>query len=117
MCFCTYRYGGFADPDEVAAASNIALQAYFEGRPITKEDMDACVEYWRRNISEQTDPIGRKREVCCEPFCVPIPSGSRMYRYTHFKRTIPYADEEDPRNTAEVRMVRHFPCTIQKWFL
>ena len=63
MC-CTYRYIGLADADEVAFAAGIALQAYFEGRKITREDMHKCVDYYQQNISERTDPEGRKRNVC-----------------------------------------------------
>jgi len=61
---CSYRYTGLADADETAFAAGIALQAYFEGRKISKEDMDKCLEYYREHISEKTDPEGRKRDVC-----------------------------------------------------
>lgn len=64
MLCCSYRYHGIADPEETAFAAGIALQAYFENRKISKEDLDKCVQYWRDNISEETDPVGRKREVC-----------------------------------------------------
>ena len=58
------RYNGLADADETAFAAGIALQAYFEGRVFSKDDMDKCIEYWKDNISEMSDPIGRKRSVC-----------------------------------------------------
>jgi hypothetical protein len=64
VCFCSFRYFGIADPEETAFAAGIALQAYFESREITKQDMDKCITYWRENISEMGDPIGRKRDVC-----------------------------------------------------
>lgn len=106
MCFCTYRYAGMADADEVAFASSIALQAYFEGRKICKDDMDQCVEYWRNNISEESDPEGRKRDVCCEPCYVPFPTCEYVYEYVcHAKRNIPYGDD-DERNTPRLREVR-----------
>jgi hypothetical protein len=107
MCFCTYRYVGLADADECAFAAGIALQAFFEGRKITKEDMDKCVEYYRENIAEITDPEGRKRDVCCEPWRVPcFPSWKIHYEHCcHRKRNVPYTDD-DPRNTTEVREVR-----------
>jgi hypothetical protein len=107
MCFCTHRYTGLADGDETAFASNIALQAYFEGRTITEEDMIKCIEYWRNNISEEADPVGRKRDVCCEPCYLPWPTMSFSYQHCcHFKRNVPYGDE-DLRNTKEVRAVRN----------
>lgn len=64
MCCCTYRYAGIANADETSFAAGIALQAYFEGRVITKEDMDKCIKYWKENVSEMEDPDGRKRGVC-----------------------------------------------------
>lgn len=95
-----------ADADEVAFASSIALQAYFEGRKICKDDMDQCVEYWRNNISEESDPEGRKRDVCCEPCYVPFPTCEYVYEYVcHAKRNIPYGDD-DERNTPRLREVR-----------
>jgi hypothetical protein len=63
MC-CSYLYPGIADPDETSIAAGIALQAYFEGRKIDKDGMERCVQYWRDNISEYSDPVGRKRDVC-----------------------------------------------------
>lgn len=107
ICFCSYRYPGLADADECAFASSIALQAFFENRKITREDMDKCVEYYRENIAEITDPEGRKRDVCCEPFSFPLlPSWKIPYENCcHREHTVPYADD-DPRNTAELREVR-----------
>jgi hypothetical protein len=69
--------------------------------------MDNCVEYYRENIAEITDPEGRKRDVCCEPVCVPcIPNWNILYEYCcHMERNVPYADDE-PRNTTETREVR-----------
>jgi hypothetical protein len=91
-----------ADAEEVAFASSIALQAYFEGRNITKEDMDKCVAYWRENISEENDPEGRKRDVCCEPYYVPFPTCEWLYEHCHSKREVPYGDD-DERNTPRLR--------------
>mmetsp|Transcript_55193 Transcript_55193/g.66447 ORF Transcript_55193/g.66447 Transcript_55193/m.66447 type:complete len:274 (+) Transcript_55193:807-1628(+) len=95
MLFCTYKYNGLADADETAFAASIALQAYFETRTITKEDVDKCIEYWRENVSERTAPLERRRRACCEPFRLPIPTCRRLQEYVcHCKRTIPYKDEE-----------------------
>lgn len=106
MCFCSYRYMGFSDAEEVAFASSIALQAYFEGRKITREDMDRCLEYWRNNISEQGDLEKRKRDVCCEPYYVPFPTCECLYeRVCHPRRNIPYGDD-DERNTERLKEVR-----------
>jgi hypothetical protein len=93
--FCTYRYYGLADADEVTFASSIALQAYFEGRPITAQDMEKCIAFWNENISEQTDPVGRKRKVCCEPYYIPCLDGTTFYKCIHHKRNIPYEDASD----------------------
>ena len=41
--------------------------------------MDRCIEYWKVNISEMSDPVARKRAVCCEPCSVPICTGSWCY--------------------------------------
>jgi hypothetical protein len=100
--FCTYRYRGLADADEAAFACSIALQAYFEGRGITPEDMQQCVKYWSENLSEQTDQIGRKRQVCCEPYCVPWTSCSLLYNCFHLRRNIPYADDQVTDELREV---------------
>ena len=102
ICFCSYLYGGLAYPDEVAFACSIALQAYFEGRTISREDMDKCVQYWRENIDELADPEKLKRDVCCEPFCVPCCDAAPCQSFTHPKRTIPYADEHCSDQTREV---------------
>lgn len=102
MCFCSYRYTGFSNPDEAAFASAIALQAYFEGRRLTKQDMDRCLEFWATNIAEQTDPIRRKRPVCCEPYIVPWYSCLCCYSLAHPKRSVPYGDEETTRELKEV---------------
>ena len=91
MCFCTYRYYGIADGDETAFASSLALQAYFEGRKISREDMDKCLDYWREDISEMENPVSHKRPVMCEPFSCPFPQGARLYKcICQMKRTIPY---------------------------
>lgn len=107
-CCCTYRYPGMANAEEVAFASSIALQAYFENRSITKDDMDKCVEYWRENISEETDPEGRKRPVCCENYQIPWCTCEYLYdKVCHPKRNIPYGDD-DERNTPRLREVSEF---------
>lgn len=93
ICFCSYRYTNLADPDEFAFAASISLQAYFEGRAITKADMDKCILYWRNNISEKTAPEKRKRAVCCEEhIAIPNPfTGILAYRnWTHVERKNPY---------------------------
>lgn len=103
MLFCTYRYTGIADGDEAAFASSIALQAYFEQRTLTREDMDKCLDYWRNNISQQTS--GRTRDACCEPYSIRCCTCERVYEsWTHRKRNIPYGDD-DPRNTEDLRQV------------
>ena len=99
--FCVYPYGGLAYPDEVAFACSIALQAYFEGRSISREDMDRCVEFWRDNVSEVED-LSRRREACCEPVAVPCCSAELLQKCCHPKREIPYADDETTDQTREV---------------
>jgi hypothetical protein len=91
--FCTYRYTGIADAEETAVASNLALQAYFEGRKMTPEMMHQCLEFWRLHVSERTNPVLRKRPVCCEPFVVPLPSCISCYKLVHPKRKIPFASD------------------------
>ena len=102
---CTYRYYNLADPDEVAFASSIALQAYFEGRKITARDMELCLDFWKTNISQQADPIARKRHVCCEPYFVPWVSCACCYAMTHPRRSIPFGEEETTDELREVRRV------------
>mmetsp|Transcript_9732 Transcript_9732/g.17704 ORF Transcript_9732/g.17704 Transcript_9732/m.17704 type:complete len:331 (-) Transcript_9732:728-1720(-) len=103
MC-CTYRYYGLADGDETAFASSLALQAYFEGRKINTEEMNQCVKYWRNNISELSDPVSRKRDVMCEPCCIPCFQGQTIYNYIcNRKRSIPYGSED--ARTAELKEV------------
>jgi len=53
------------------------------------------------------DPVGRKRDVCCEPFYVPCFTCKKCYRCTHPKREVPY-DDDDPRNTKETKEVGVF---------
>ena len=64
VCGCAWGYNGIADADETSFAAGIALQAYFEGRVISKDDMDKCLAYWKENVSEMHDPEGKKRDVC-----------------------------------------------------
>jgi hypothetical protein len=107
MC-CSYRYYGLADADEVAFAGSIALQAYFEGRPLTKSNMNQCVEYWKNNVSEKSDPVGRRRDVCCESFCcVPIPQCTSCYFCIHKNRDIPDLYFLNDTITDEVKDVYH----------
>ena len=95
MLFCTYRYYGIADGDETAFASSLALQAYFEGREIGRENIEKCLEYWRANISEMGDPTKNKRQVMCEPFAIPFPSCACLYRrMCQMKRVIPFAGDD-----------------------
>lgn len=102
MFFCSYQYRGLAYPDEAAFAASIALQAYFEGRLITPTDMQSCIEFWKENISERADPIGRKRSVCCEPYVVPTPTCLCCYKFTHQPRTNPYPLEKCTPEVIEV---------------
>lgn len=78
-----------------------------KGVLITPEDMERCLEYWRDNISETGDPRGRRRAVCCEPFSIPCCTCHRFYKFTHPERKMPY-DEDDERNTPELREVSMF---------
>ena len=94
MC-CVYHYPGLADADEAAFASSIALQAYFEGRPVTREDMDKCLEFWKKHVSEYSDPVERKRPVCLESISVPCLDCSIWQRLIHPKRRIPYGEPDD----------------------
>ena len=57
--------------------------------------MDKCIEYWRNNLSEESDPINHKRDVCLEPFYCPIYSCQLCQEHIcHLKRNIPYASED-----------------------
>jgi len=102
LFLCVYTYSGLADPDEVAFACSIALQAYFEGRAMTREDMDSCIKFWRDNVSEEGDPIGRKRPVMCEPLYVPCPDCYTCYQCVHPRRDIPYGEDEMTDRLKEV---------------
>jgi hypothetical protein len=102
LCFCSYHYGGLADAQESAFAASIALQAYFEGRSITPEDMKQCLEYWRDNMCERMDPLRRKHPVCCEPFCIPTPTCGLCYKLAHPRRKIPHGVETATAETVEV---------------
>ncbi|CAB9527964.1 expressed unknown protein [Seminavis robusta] len=99
MC-CTFRYNGLADGDETAFASNLALQAYYEGRHITPTQMEQCLDYWRNHISEMGDPIHRQRPVLCEESgcsmrsC--IPTGKIYQRICQCERRVPEHFERTP---------------------
>lgn len=83
-------------------ASSLALQAYFEGRVMTRQDLEKCLQYWRDHVSECDDPVGRKRDVCCEPMCVPFPTGVHCYRnICQLRRTPPYASEANQTEELE----------------
>jgi len=101
MCCCTYRYDGIADADETAFASGVALQAYYEGRVITKDDMEKCIQYWKENVSEMEDPISKKRDVCCEPFCIPCCTCALCYEFVCNPPRKNPLNEDDPECTAE----------------
>jgi len=121
MC-CSYRYYGLADGDEVAAAANIALQAYYEGRAMTKDDMDRCLEYWRTELSELYDPKGKARPVCCKGYDMPLCRCLLCYEYVfHQKREIPFKDDEVTNELAEVyarsEYLRRKQITIYKSFI
>lgn len=120
MFFCTFRYTGLADGDEVAFASNIALQAYFEGRKITRLDMDKCLAYWREHISEYHNPVDRKRPVMCEPFYIPCIPSSCVYRsLCQCRRQLPnrYTNATDTQQIQEVydQYEQHRQRQIQRW--
>lgn len=95
---CLYLYYGLADPDETAFASNIALQAYFEGRKLTKEDMDRCVEYYKENIVPKPAPPPDPRTLswlyrfflAVLDFIKSLIKGELIYLCTHPKRNVPY---------------------------
>eukprot|EP00546_Thalassionema_frauenfeldii_P019227 CAMPEP_0178900082 /NCGR_PEP_ID=MMETSP0786-20121207/3272_1 /TAXON_ID=186022 /ORGANISM="Thalassionema frauenfeldii, Strain CCMP 1798" /LENGTH=280 /DNA_ID=CAMNT_0020571039 /DNA_START=693 /DNA_END=1536 /DNA_ORIENTATION=+ len=89
MC-CSYHYKGLADPDEAAFAASICLQSYFEGRALTRDDVDKCILFWSNNISEAM--AGTTRDVCCEPhFKLPFFSGFLCYKWCcHPRRNVPY---------------------------
>mmetsp|Transcript_33374 Transcript_33374/g.73199 ORF Transcript_33374/g.73199 Transcript_33374/m.73199 type:complete len:491 (+) Transcript_33374:59-1531(+) len=101
--FCSYQYQNLHDAEETAMAASLALQAYFEGRKITRDDMDKCLDYWRDNVSERHDPVGRKRNVCCEQFSLPcLCTGKECYRYcANPKRVPPYATVENESDELE----------------
>jgi len=116
ICFCSYRYYGIADPDETSIAAGLALQAYFEGRFITKEEFNRCLNFWRENVSEMTDPVGRKRDICCEPCSIPCCDCQECYaNYTHPLRTAP-SQQGDIRISPEMLEVRTaLPCRLVNW--
>lgn len=91
VCFCSYKYDGLANPDEAAFAASIALQSYFEGRKISKDDMNSCIEYWKENISEKDNKNKLKRQVCCQGYCCfPIYDMQCCHEHVcHFKRNAP----------------------------
>ena len=72
--------------------------------------MAKCLEYWRDNISEQTDPSRRKRPVCCEPLYAPCLTFSRLQRMAHPKRNIPYAEDAVTEELEEVRIAQKLDC-------
>uniref|UniRef100_A0A7S1VK42 Uncharacterized protein n=1 Tax=Grammatophora oceanica TaxID=210454 RepID=A0A7S1VK42_9STRA len=102
VLFCSYRYYGLADAEEVAFVSSICLQAYYEGRELTQEDVQKCIHYWRQNLSEAGG--GPERPVCCEPYCkVPLMNCSFCYKYLcHPRRRIPYRGEKVSEELKEV---------------
>jgi hypothetical protein len=69
---------------------------------MTPGDLEKCLFFWREKLSEQSDPIGRKRKVCCEPYYVPWPSCVKCYSCCHPKRTIPYSGNEATEEMHEV---------------
>ena len=95
-------------------ASSLALQAYFEGREITRRDMEQCLQYWKDEISECGDLIGRRREVCCEPLRVPFPSGVHCYRtICQLRRTPPYASASNKTEELD-KVYDDYECTRQR---
>ena len=110
---CSYHYKGLANGEEVAAASNLALQAYYEGRRITRTDLEAALEYWRQHVSEEYSPVERKRPTVCEDTCG-IPcccTGALCYsRVYQCRRTIPPTLE----HTREIQNVYDNYETLRK---
>jgi hypothetical protein len=82
-CGCTYYYGGLANPDEVVFASNLALQAYFEGRHINKADFDKCITIFRESQVASRTCDERSQYDCAIPACV------QVYNYAHHRRQPP----------------------------
>ena len=116
MFFCVFRYDGLADGDEVAFASNIALQAYFEGRPITPKDMQKCLEYWRQHASEFHDPVGRKRPVLCDPICIPcFPTTCCYQAFCQCERRQPYKQETKELKEAYEKYATLRQRQIDRW--
>lgn len=108
--FCTYRYTGIADPEETSVAASIALQAYFEGRRIGREDMERCIEFWRNNISEMHN-LGNpslKRDVMCEPLCIPCFICIPCHECVHPRREIPYNPGDDECTSEVVEVYKKY---------
>ena len=102
FCF-SYRYAGLNNGDEVAMASNLALQAYYEGRALDASKMEALLEYWRQHVSQEGNPPQRKRPVLWEGVCqLPCCTGAKCYRsICQCERRIPAQEE----HTQELRDV------------
>ena len=72
--------------------------------------MDKCIHHWRKNISEESAPVERKRDVCCEPFCVPIYSCQICQEHIcHLKRNIPYGSDDINDDVREVSFYLSLP--------
>lgn len=102
LCCCSYHYHGMADPDEVAFVASICLQSYFEGRALTRENVDECILFWKENISEAGSGI--HRDVCCEPY-LKLPFYTGLYCYKklwHCRRNIPYKKDDITDEVKEV---------------
>jgi hypothetical protein len=92
---CTYKYDGIANADEFQFIASIILQCYYENRIITPDDITKCLSYWYNTISERSNPIQRKRPVCCEPYYVPTCTCTKIYKHVHPYRPIPYGDDDN----------------------
>lgn len=97
-CGCLFVYHGLADPDEAAFASNIALQAYFEGRKLTIQEMNKCVEYFKDLIAPKPPPPHNLRGttflfrflLAIFDFIRSVLKGEIFYRMTHPVRKNPF---------------------------
>lgn len=100
MC-CSFRYNGLAHPEEFAAAAGLALQAFFEGRALHPNDMERCLEFWRKHVWEKREDT---RQVCCEGFALGNPlNGSLCYQFwTHPFRSIPFKKEQQTPHLVRV---------------
>lgn len=138
-----YIYHGLADPDEASFASNIALQAYFEGRKLTHEEMNKCVQYYQEHIVPKPPPPRDLRKtswlfrflLAVLDFVRSVLKGEVVYRMTHPVRNPPYKSptpetnrvyelyaqdrEKDLNRFYNMQMHDYIPprsCGCDRWF-